>query len=223
MAIEKRAHARVAALVNARVVNGLSETEFQVRDISRGGIFLHAKEPLAPLGGHVQLKLALTAGIRPITVKAEVARLAMNARTAEDGATGVGLRFLFEGADHSSQVIDLMDRAMLGPGTERRAFPRVYVLLNVLFRTRTERRCVLRDLSEGGAGVWIEQPAALDEEVTLELTRVGQPPLRLDGWIASCDKLRDEPVIHRAGVRFARIAPQLRQELLDFLKQQYRR
>lgn len=215
MAIEKRAHARVAALINARVVSGTSETEFPVRDISKGGIFLSAPNSLAAVGGRVQLKLALTAGIRPIMVSAEVARLAHGG--------GVGLRFLYESPQQTAQVLELIDRSMLGPGTDRRAFPRVYVLLNVVFRTRTDTRVVLRDLSEGGAGVWLERPAPMNEEVTIELSRIGRPDLKLDGWIAACDKIEGEPALYRAGIRFGRLSPQTRQELLDFLKQQYRR
>ncbi|MFL5321599.1 MAG: PilZ domain-containing protein [Myxococcaceae bacterium] len=222
MALEKRAHARVAALINARVVDAAGETEFPVRDISKGGIFVTAKQPLAPLGGRVQLKLALTAGIRPIMVSAEVARLA-NVGPDHAKTMGTGLRFLFESDAQQAQIIELMDRSMLGPGTDRRAFPRVYVLLNVLFRTRTEKRTVLRDLSEGGAGLWLENEAQVNEEVSLELARTGHPVLKLDGWVASCEKIAGEPSLYRAGVRFSRLTPQLRQELIEFLKQQYRR
>src|SRR5688500_5426921 len=100
MSQEKRSHARVAALINARLLEGGTETELPARDVSRGGIFLQSPKPLGAVGGRVHLKLAVMAGIRPIVVNAEIARI-----VTQGAMTGIGLRFVYEdAAAQSSQV-----------------------------------------------------------------------------------------------------------------------
>lgn len=219
MSMEKRRHARVAALVNARVLAGGTETEIPARDISRAGIFLQTKAPLGPIGGRVTLKLALMAGIRPITVNAEIARVSTGSMT------GTGLRFVFEDEKvQQTQVLELIDRAMLGPGIDKRAWPRVYALVPIICRTKVEIKGVLRDLCEGGAGLWIQGQVAVNEEMTLEIPRsVGQAGMTLDGYVCTADASPVERDVYRVGVRFSRLTPTIRAQLLEFLKQQYRR
>lgn len=219
MSMEKRAHARVAALINARVLSAGSENEIPARDISRAGIFLHTKEPLGPIGGRVSLKLALMAGIRPITVNAEIARIASGAMS------GYGLRFVFENEPaQRAQVIDLIDRAMLGPGIDKRAWPRVYQLVPVICRTRVEIKGVLRDLCEGGAGLYIQAPVNVNDEVTIEIARsLHNPAMALEGYVCAAEPSPVERDVYRVGVRFTRLSPTIRAQLLEFLKQQYRR
>ena len=50
MTRERRAHARVAVPLDARVRVGERELILQVREISRSGIFLYTKDPLGRLG-----------------------------------------------------------------------------------------------------------------------------------------------------------------------------
>lgn len=217
--MEKRAHARVAALVNARVVVGGNEVELPARDISRAGIFLQTKDPVAPIGGRVSLKLALMAGIRPITVNAEIARVATGSMT------GHGLRFVFEDERaQQAQVLDLIDRAMLGPGIDKRAWPRVYALIPVVCRTSVEIKAVLRDLCEGGAGLYVQAPVKVNEALTLEIPRsLGQAGMTLEGYACTAEESPAEHGVWRVGVRFTRLAPATRALLLEYLKQQYRR
>lgn len=220
MAMEKRAHARVASVVAARVVMGREEVEYPVRDISRGGVFLNAKSAFAPVGGKVQLRLALAGWVRPVTLHAQVTRVAMNTVT-HAAATGIGLKFQFESPTQSAAVLDLIDRSMDGPGTEKRAWPRVQVLINATLRGRSELRVQLRDLCEGGAGMIVPEPVGSGDEVTLELARLGKSVLAIKGWIAACDPLPNRG--HRAGMKFAALSRDQRAEVLEFLKAQYRK
>lgn len=219
MSMEKRAHARVAALINARVLSGSTETELPARDISKAGIFLQTKEKLGPVGGRVSLKLALMAGIRPIVVNAEIARIASGAMT------GYGLRFVFEDeAAQTAQVVDLIDRAMLGPGIDKRAWPRVYQLVPVTVRAKVEIMGVLRDLCEGGAGLYVQSPLAVNDELTIDIARsVTNPAITLTGYVCAAEPSPIERDVFRVGVRFTRLSPTIRTQLLEFLKQQYRR
>jgi hypothetical protein len=200
----------------------MHERELVVRDISRRGIFLYTKESLGASGTTVTLKLALTPGIKPLTLRAEVVRSVREEPIKQDSKLlGVGLRFLTIGPEQDAQLLELLDRAMLGRGTNMRAYPRVYHLIEVICRTKFQARALMRDIGEGGVGLTIDQELATNEEVTLELS-TDKEPLRLQGWAVSCEKLGDKPGLFRVGLRFGRIPPNVRRALLDYLKGLYR-
>lgn len=223
MAQEKRAHARIAVPVSARLVDGSRELELAVRDISRGGIFLYTKNPPGKVGKVVTLKLAITAGLKPVVISAEITRIVMDTAERGGGVLGMGLQFVRLNEERERQLIDLLDRAMLGPGTNSRAYPRVYHLLDVVCRSTVELRALLRDIGEGGVGLTVDRPLTLDEPVSIEISRTGETALRLDGWVVSQEKLPDESGRYRAGIRFARLAPEMRQKLNDWMKRLYRK
>jgi hypothetical protein len=219
MSRERRAHARIAVPINVRVVIGRQEQELSVRDISRRGIFLYTKQPPAGVGAVLTLKLALTAGIKPLSVQAEVIRIVMDGNR---GVLGMAMRFVQQSLHQEEGLLDLLDRAMLGRGTKMRAYPRVYHLIDVVCRTRTQAQALMRDIGEGGLGLTLDRPLGENEEVTVEISRRGDAPLRLQGWAINCEAVPGHPGMYRAGLRFGRIPPNVRRDLQTYLKKLYR-
>jgi len=221
MSRDRRAHARVAVPLNVRVVLGPKEIELPVRDISRRGVFLYTSEPPATVGAHLTLKLAMTAGIKPLTLHAQVIRIVMDTEPLAR-VLGMALRFLDLDANLEKQLVELMDRAMLGRGTKMRAFPRVYHLVEVACKTRRGMRGWLRDIGEGGIGMTVDDKIAVNEEMSLEIQRPGEEALRLTGWAVSAEPLEGNPAHTRVGLRFARLEPKVREQLQAYLKKLYR-
>ena len=224
---ERRAHARIAVPLDARLVINGQEHVLMVREISQGGVFLYSKTELLPQGGRTKVRLALTAGIKPVTLTALVTRLSH----WEGELLGLGLHFVDVSQTQQLALLDLLDRAMQGPGTLPRAFPRVSYLLDVKCTSKTELGALLRDIGEGGAGLEVDRALSKDEEVVVEVNRAGHAPLRLHGYVVSCDVM-DEIATSpgpkalprfRAGLRFQKLSPELRHELIVFLRELYRR
>ncbi len=222
MAKERRAHARIAVPLSARLVVGGEEVEYAVRDVSRGGIFLYTPEPPGKVGATFNLKLALTAGIKPLTLQTKIIRVVSEPREKGVAVVGIALSFLKMTAEQESALVDLLDRAMLGPGTNSRAYPRVYHLLEVVCRTKSEFRVVLQDIGEGGLGLFVDRAFPINEEVTVEVSKNGNSPLKLQGWVVSSEAVEGEVNRFRLGVRFARLSPEGRKELQSFIKRLYR-
>lgn len=217
---ERRTQVRLAVPLNARIVTGTQEVEYSVRDVSMSGIYLFAAAAPAPVGSNVTLKLALTAGIKAITVTAEVLRISGDAKGA---VSGVALEFLPVEQAQKAQLLDLLDRAMSGRGTASRAFPRVYPLIEIDCRDVDDFRAVLRDISEGGVGLLVDRKLELNQELELNLQRPPAPPLKVKGWPVSVEAVAEHPGWFRAGIRFSRLAPDVRLELQKLLKGLYRR
>lgn len=217
---ERRTQVRLAAPLNARIVSAGQEVEFPIRDVSVSGIYLFAKVAPAAVGALVTLKLALTAGIKAITLDAEVVRISSDDK---GGVRGMALEFQHLTSVQHTQLLDLLDRAMAGKGTASRAFPRVYPLLEIRCRDTSEFRAVLRDIGEGGVGLVVDRNLALDTELQISIDRPHAPPIELKGWPVSIEPVADQPGWFRAGVRFSRLSAELRGELQRLLKALYRR
>src|SRR5688500_4250865 len=87
------------------------------------------------------------------------------------GILGIGLAFLNLVDDARKQLEDLLQRAMLGVGTNGRAYPRVACMMDVryMYLTPALRRAVLRDIGEGGVGLFADDLLAKDSVVVVEL------------------------------------------------------
>ena len=224
MSIDKRAHARVAVPINAQVVVGARETEFVVKDISRGGIFLFTNSPPGVLGSTLTLKLSLTAGIKPLVLRGRIARIIADPKGHGGATLGIGIEFTDRNSTQDQAILALLDRAMIGRGTNNRAFPRVYQVLDITCQTGQLLRGLLCDVGEGGAGLTLESPVAKDEEVTVEIFRPSlATPLKLQGWVVSSEPLERNPGKHRVGVRFGRLAAETRAELKALIASVVRR
>ena len=219
---EKRVHARIAVPLNARIVIGSAETELAVRDVSLRGIFLYCRSPPGPVGTAVILKLALTAGIKPLLVHGRIVRVVVDPKAAGT-ILGIGVEFDTGGPEQDRQVLSLLDRAMLGRGTNNRAFPRICYLLEVVCRTKDGVKALLRDIGEGGVGLTVEQSFTKDQDVTVEIGVAKGATLKLPGWVVSSEAILAHPGQFRVGVRFGRLSAETREELNVFLEALYRR
>jgi c-di-GMP-binding flagellar brake protein YcgR len=216
---ERRAHARIAVPLHVRVLDGKKEVELAARDISRSGIFLFSPNPPGSVGTVLTLRLSLTAGIKPVEVKAEIVRVVLDAADKKGGVLGFGAHFVELTPAKEKDLLNLLDRAMLGRGSQKRIYPRVYHLIEVRARSKTELRAILRDIGEGGVGLNLDRPLPLDEEVALEIARTREPPLKLQGWVTSC--VSGGQSTFRVGLRFGRISQPVRADLQTFLKKLY--
>lgn len=220
MSRERRVDARVAVPLNARLLIAGEERELFVRDVSRRGIFLYTSKMLGAPGAIFPLKLALTAGIKTVSLRAEVVRNVPDPKGKRGDLLGVGMRFLDVTPPIEAQLLDLFDRAMMGRGTKMRAFPRVYRILEVTCRTNRDLRGLVRDIGEGGCGLTVEEKVPLHAVVGLALPRRGKSPLNMQGWVVGCETVGTS---YRVGIRFSRLTPEVRAELEEFLKGLFRR
>lgn len=218
--LERRAHARLAVPLHVRVLAGKKEVELAARDISRSGIFLFSPHPPGPVGTVISLRLSLTAGIKPVDVKAEIVRVVLDPEDKKGGVLGFGAHFVELSPGKEQDLLNLLDRAMLGRGSMRRIYPRVYHLIEVRARSKTELRAILQDIGEGGVGLNLDRPMQIDEEVALEIARGrGEQALKLQGFVTSC--VGTGQGAFRVGVRFGRITQPVRADLQAFLKKLY--
>jgi len=218
--LERRAHARIAVPLNVRLLVGKKEVELAARDVSRSGIFLFSSSPPGQVGTMITLRLSLTAGIKPVEVKAEIVRVVLDPEDKKGGVLGFGAHFVDLTPGKEQDVLNLLDRAMLGRGSRRRIYPRVYHLIEVRARSKTELRAILQDIGEGGVGLNLDRPLLIDEEVALEIARTrGEPVLKLQGLVTSCTGLGQGPF--RVGLRFVRVTQPTRVDLQAFLKKLY--
>ena len=220
---EKRAHARIAAPLSARIVVGARETELAVRDVSISGIFLYTRDPPGPVGTLVSLKLAVTAGIKPIPVQGKIVRIVLDPEGKAGTILGIGVHFETGSPGQAQSVLELLDRAMLGKGTHNRAFPRICYQLEVTCRTKDEVKALLRDIGEGGVGLTVARAFSKDENIMVEIAAAKGAALRLAGWVVSCESVASKTGSFRIGVRFGRLPPQTRKDLKLFLEALYRR
>jgi c-di-GMP-binding flagellar brake protein YcgR len=166
------------------------------------------------------MRLSLTAGIKPVEVKAEIVRVVLDAEDEKGGVLGFGAHFVELTPNKEKDLLNLLDRAMLGRGSMRRIYPRVYHLIEVRARSKTELRAILQDIGEGGVGLTLDRTLQIDEEVALEIQRTkAEPALKLQGWVTSCVAAGQGS--YRIGLRFGRIPAPVRAELQAFLKKLY--
>ena len=201
--LERRAHARIAVPLNVRVQTGKKEIELAARDISRSGVFLFSPNPPGPVGTMLTLRLSLTAGIKPVEVKAEIVRVVLDAADKKGAVLGFGAHFM-ELTPAEQGLLNLWT-AMLGRGNQRRIYARVPPHRGAgalrpscapSSRTRPGRR-----------GLNLDRPMQIDEEVALGL--------RTRGEAAEAAGVGDVPPEQRAGhvpggLRFGRIAQPVR-------------
>lgn len=221
MKSDRRAAARIAVPLHASVAIGAADVQMAVRDVSLTGIFLYTAAPPGTVGTTLKLKLSIAAGIRPVNMTAEIVRIVVAGSGKTQKAVGMGLHFTHMNAEKQKELNDLLDRAMLGPGTAPRAYPRVYTLLHVTCRTPKQVKAVLRDIGEGGVGVIADREVKKDEPVTVEISDGGGLTLSFDGWASSCEHIPDGSGGFRIGVTFGRLTAEQRTALQGYLKKLY--
>lgn len=223
MSRERRAYARVAVPISARLIRGSEETELPVRDVSVAGIFLYTSKTLGPQGTELTLKLAHAEGIGSLLIRGRVAHVETDPLGERGDTLGVGIQFVDVGPEQHQGLVSLIERAMLGQGTTNRAFPRVAHTLGVVCLSPEELPWIMNDLGEGGMGLTVQRAFAKGDAVIIEVRYGEAPAIKLPGWV-----VWSEPVIaiaghFRIGVRFSKLSPLVRAQLLDVLRALCRR
>lgn len=212
--VELRAHPRISAPARAFVLTGpLGRTELPVRDLSLGGIFLFAPAGSMTVGDELQLELSMPDGSFQVAVVGKVVREVL----APKGEPGVGLRFVHVEKDVQARLADLIRRLLSGSGGERRAYPRISHRISVWCTGAREVRALVKDLSLGGAGLWLDTPLAMEEQVVIHLHRESSHPLELQGRVVSTRWAMDDEPYDQAGVEFVELTDTKRNELREYL------
>lgn len=211
---ELRAHPRIAAPARAFLLSGArGSRELPVRDLSLGGMLLLAPPGLFTVGEESSLELTLPDGGFTVPVRARAVREAIG----PEGEAGVGLKFVDPDAVTRNQLAELMRRLLSGTGGNRRAYPRISHRVSVTCAGAKKVRALLKDLSLGGAGLWLDTPLAMEEVVTLSLDRDGTSPLELRARVVTTRWAMDDDPYDQAGVEFVDLDEGLRLALRDYL------
>ena len=208
--------------MSVQVIDGKREQELSVRDVSKSGIFLYCKQPPGEVGTLITLRLSLVAGLKPVEVKAEIVRIVLDADHGDE-VLGFGAHFVEMSPEREAELLNFLDRAMLGRGSLRRIYPRVYHSIEVRCRSRTELKALVRDIGEGGAGLTVDRELQIGEEVTLEISQDGQHPLWLHGNVLTCVRGDGPTPSFRIGLRFSQLTTEERDALKGYMKGLYRR
>jgi hypothetical protein len=199
---EQRAHPRIAAPATVWVTTSSGRRfELPARDVSLGGVFLYVSLPFAPVGETVKLELGLPAGGLTAPLEATVVRT-VAAPDDSSQLLGVGLQFRPLSAGQRTAVSAFLNRLLAGPGGQRRAYPRVAHRLRVTCTGKADVRAVVRDLSVGGASLWLEAPVAVGESLGLELSHGQGASLRLTATVIDTRWAREGEPYDQARVRF---------------------
>lgn len=209
-----RAWPRISAPARAfvRLPQGRVE-ELPVRDISRGGLFLHAPVELLEVGQKVELEVELLDKTARHPFRATVVRVQPGAPEV----SGFGLRFERDESENGTALNELLRGLVQGPGGKRRAHPRVSWKARVHCTGVREVPAVLRDLSLGGAGLWLQAPLAMEEEVVVALDREDAEPLELPARVVSTRWAMNDASFDQAGVEFLKLSEEKRAGLESFL------
>lgn len=213
---ELRAHPRISAPVRACLINEKGErSEIPVRDISLGGIFLFTPNLVAAVGEVRTIELGTPDGAFFLSMRAEVVRAVMAPDTNE--LLGIGLQFTAIEPDQKARLGQLMAKLIDGNGGERRAFPRLAFRVKVICDGQVSATALLKDLSLGGAGLWLDTPVAIGQEVTLQVEG-GKTPLKIPGRVVSTRWPRNDEPFAQAGVQFTSLTDEQTTDLKAFLR-----
>ncbi|MDQ3263530.1 MAG: PilZ domain-containing protein [Myxococcota bacterium] len=212
---ELRAHPRIRAPARAFWLDPAGRTELPVRDVSLGGLFLLAPPQRMQIGDEVPLELGLSDGTLTVRVQAKVVREVV----APQEECGFGLRFVQVSPPIRLQLEALLRQLLAGPGGERRAYPRISHRINVSCTGSREVRALVRDLSLGGAGLWLDTPLAMEERIVMQLHRPSGPPLELNARVVSTRWAMDDEAYDQAGVEFVDLTDAQSAGLREYLIQ----
>ena len=191
--------------------------ELPIRELSRHEAFLSTPMLVAAAGDTVSVELATLDRSRSVVLKALVLKAVMAPPEEGSGLLGLRLQFVQMMPEQEKELGDFLQSLLGGRGGHRRAYPRISHRMVVTCEAADNSRAVLRDIGMGGAGIWIEHPLALGEDVALELTRPGKTPLPLLANVVSFRMAQVGEPYHLAGLRFRELPPQVQEELRGFL------
>jgi hypothetical protein len=191
--------------------------ELPIRELSRYEAFLSTPTLVAAAGDTVSVELSTLDRSQTVVLKTLVFKAVMAPPEEGSGLLGLRLQFIQMTPEEEQRLGELLQSLLAGPGGQRRAYPRISHRMMVTCEAADNSRAVLRDIGLGGAGIWIEHPLALGEDVALELTRPGKAPLPLLANVVSFRMAQLGEPYHLAGLRFRELPPQVQEELRSFL------
>src|SRR3954462_15044881 len=213
-----RAHPRISAPMRAFVHPKEGRPyELPVRDVSQGGVFLVTTSEICRIGDVIDVELAEPDAAGGFLVKAEAVRSVMV--PGKEDQLGIGFQFVDLRSQRQEALRRFVGGRLSGAGGQRRAYPRVSHRVAVQCTAVREVRAVLRDISVGGARLFIEAPLAVGERIALELERDRGSPLRLIGQVVSTYWARPDEPYDQAGVQFVDMTDAVRDELRTYLGQ----
>jgi c-di-GMP-binding flagellar brake protein YcgR len=214
---EMRAHSRISAPMRAQVhPRGGRPYEVPVRDISEGGIFLLTSTPICRVGEVIDLELARADGSGGFLLQAEAVRSVLAPGQGRD-ILGMGFQFVDLRPEQLQMLRAFIAGLLEGSGGARRAYPRVSHRVVVQCTAVRRVGAVLRDLSLGGARLFVEVPLAVGERVALELDLERAGPIRLIGQVVTTFWARPEEPYDQAGVQFIDMTETTRVRLQRYL------
>jgi c-di-GMP-binding flagellar brake protein YcgR len=217
-ASERRVYRRICAPARAQLIrDDGNRMELPVRDVSLGGIFLFTRELPAAIGEELSVEIHLPASTYVVRMRAEVVRSVESETPGE--LLGVGLRFLEPTPEQRVAMDGLLLKLLEGPGGERRAYPRISHHVVVRCTSAPGLTAILRDLSHGGAGLWVDRPVPFGTTMSLEVSRAGKPPLTLPGIVVAPTPAKQGEPYSQVGIRFQSMTPDRQGELDRFLEE----
>lgn len=198
MSIEKRAHARIAAPVSVHAQQQGQEVDYLARDISRGGLFVYTRTP-PEVGTVLSLKIGIAPDVEPLSLRAEVIRIAMDVPERGGGILGMGLQFVELTAEQQRALEAVLKRARSLAEKPVGARPRH--LLDLTCRSDSELRALIREIGKGLLGMTVDRALPPGQEVTVEVQADAGRSVKVTGSVASCQPL-PEPGRFRARIGF---------------------
>lgn len=213
---DKRRFPRITAPAAATMILENGDTYlYPVRDISRGGVFLYAPNAPLPMGTAVTLEIASASGDARVKLGAELIRTVM--RPDRDEMLGMGFEFADLSEEQSASLDAFLSVILRGPGGERRAYPRISHRVDVWCSLNRGLKGLLKDLSEGGAALWLEPPVSEGEPITIEIDAPGKLALKLRGRVRSVREAAAGGPWVDVGVEFEWKDPSQQQVLRAFI------
>lgn len=167
----RREHPRVPARLIVRFSSAKSFVEQYTSNISKGGLFLHMREPY-PENTELDLAVVLPCNKRQINVRGRV----VHTQLPQNGHNGgMGIQFLDmvpEAREAFEQCVNgyLDEQVDIGMDEERRRHERHQVKLTVKFTSpKAFLQQYTRDLSKGGLFIQTDKPLPQGTEVALKL------------------------------------------------------
>jgi hypothetical protein len=151
------------------------------------------------------------------TIEAAVGKVVVAPPEEGSGLLHLRLQFANTPPEQQERLGQLLLKLLQGPGGMRRAYPRISHRLVVNCAAAEDSRAIVRDISLGGAGMWMEHPLEVGEEVMLEMARRGKAPLSIPAVVVSFRPARDGEPYHFVGVKFSELEPHLKEEFRAFL------
>lgn len=211
---EDRVHARLHISTDVSVRTGERTVPATLRDLSKGGARLHAREAIGDAGTEIEVVLPGMAG-EDVAVMGTIVRV-----EAESDGLDVGVRFDAVDPAKERSLLELIDHLLSLTGGGSRKHPRVARRLAI--RHGADLPGLLECVSRGGMEMTVAAPLVLFEEISVAVPdSVGDELLILRGRVVQQRPVADPqqpsaPPRWAVGIEFADLRPEARQ-LLDAL------